>query len=620
MKIRFGAVLFVLWPLLSVYSQNPQDSIPLTQLEEVVVSDSRFPLKTSQSGKVVTKLTEQDLANLSGLTLAEILNRQTGLELSGSRSRPGSVLGVFARGGRGRQVLILIDGIRYSDPSSYSREFDLRLLPVASIASIEILKGASSTLYGSNAATVVIRITTKKGTAGSSEIQLGSFLGTLNSSDSKKFNIGKTANHAIATGELEHWNYTASLSQEYASGLSDWDSETRETDPNSLWFADLKLSRTWHGGTELGAFFSRSGLRTAYDNAFTGSDANFEFTGKQLRTGFDVKINRKWGSLQWHAAYADYNSKDFSDYPYQYSGNTFTSDLVYRRNLNNHTYLLSGLTYIKDSFDATRFEILDPYINSVIFSDSGWNLNSGVRLNIHSVYGSTSVFSLNPSRVWKFQAGYIKVLASWSSAYITPSLPQLYGTFGANPNLKPERNSGGEFGLELRLHKSNFTSSAVVFNRHESGTVIFDGANSQFINAASEIEASGIELETKVKLLQSVDLRAFYTFTNRTGDDALRIPRHKAGFALNAGLGKNIRFLVDYQYTGLRPDLDFQSYTPVTLPAFSILDLRFIYAQNSGKFKVYLFGSNLFNTKYQEVFGYSTPGRNFGLGWNLKLN
>ena len=146
-----------------IFAQNvPQDSLKLQQLDEVVVSDSKFELKRENSGKTVIKITTEELQRNQGRTVAEIINTKSGIEIAGSRGRDGAVLGTFARGGRGRQVLIVIDGVRVSDPSTFSAEYDLRLLSPNTIESIEIIKGAASTLYGTNAATAVINITTKQ--------------------------------------------------------------------------------------------------------------------------------------------------------------------------------------------------------------------------------------------------------------------------------------------------------------------------------------------------------------------------------------------------------------------------------------------------------------------------
>ena len=104
--------------------EQEKDSIKIQMLDEVVVSDSRFELKRENSGKTIIKIDAEELQHNQGRSLAEIINKKSGIEIAGSRGREGSILGVFARGGRGRQVLVLIDGVRVSDPSSFSQEYD----------------------------------------------------------------------------------------------------------------------------------------------------------------------------------------------------------------------------------------------------------------------------------------------------------------------------------------------------------------------------------------------------------------------------------------------------------------------------------------------------------------
>jgi vitamin B12 transporter len=70
-------------------------------------------------------------------------------------------MNIAARGGNNRQVLILIDGVPINDPSLPNSEFDLRLLNLNDIESIEVVKGPSSVVYGSGAATAVIQINKK---------------------------------------------------------------------------------------------------------------------------------------------------------------------------------------------------------------------------------------------------------------------------------------------------------------------------------------------------------------------------------------------------------------------------------------------------------------------------
>ncbi|MGB5171449.1 MAG: TonB-dependent receptor plug domain-containing protein, partial [Eudoraea sp.] len=144
-RVLISALVFGFINLSLAQEEGPME---IQELDEVVVSDSRFSLKRENSGKTVIQISQKELAQNQGKTVAEIINTKSGIEINGSRGREGEVLGVFPRGGRGRQVLILIDGVRVSDPSSFSQEYDLRLLNTAAIESIEIIKGAASTLYG----------------------------------------------------------------------------------------------------------------------------------------------------------------------------------------------------------------------------------------------------------------------------------------------------------------------------------------------------------------------------------------------------------------------------------------------------------------------------------------
>ncbi|MGB5360116.1 MAG: TonB-dependent receptor plug domain-containing protein, partial [Eudoraea sp.] len=234
-----------------VSAQNQKDTMELQELDEVVVSDSRFPIKRENSGKTVIKITSKELERNQGKTVAEIINTKSGIEINGSRGRQGEVLGVFARGGRGRQVLILVDGIRVSDPSSFSQEYDLRLLAVSNIESIEIIKGAASTLYGMNAATAVINITSKKVSDKKISGNFQSSFGTNQSSFDQNYNIADFSNTALVNGTLDDFTYSLGFSNAYTNGLSSIITETNEEDPFSRYNIDLKLGYEFNDKVKL---------------------------------------------------------------------------------------------------------------------------------------------------------------------------------------------------------------------------------------------------------------------------------------------------------------------------------------------------------------------------------
>ncbi len=181
------------------FSQEESTTVSETFLEEVVVVDSRFKIKRSQSGKTVIKISEKEVKNFRGRSLAELLQTYGGINVTGNRSAAGQNLGLSIRGGRNNQVLILIDGVRVSDPSRIENDFDLNFLNLADIVSIEIVKGAASTLYGSSASTGVVNITTKKSNK-ELKIDLGTVFGNQNAPKTSFDKISYLSNFATFSG------------------------------------------------------------------------------------------------------------------------------------------------------------------------------------------------------------------------------------------------------------------------------------------------------------------------------------------------------------------------------------------------------------------------------------
>ena len=123
-----------------------QDS---TTMDEVVVTATKTALKQSQTGKVVTVINQAMLQSNAGKTLTEILNYQAGIFVNGASSNLGSNQDYYLRGASTGNTLILLDGIPVADPSYISSYFDLNNISPSQVERIEILKGAQSTLWGS---------------------------------------------------------------------------------------------------------------------------------------------------------------------------------------------------------------------------------------------------------------------------------------------------------------------------------------------------------------------------------------------------------------------------------------------------------------------------------------
>ncbi|RIV68428.1 TonB-dependent receptor plug domain-containing protein [Flagellimonas aequoris] len=603
-----------------LFAQNvQQDSLKVHQLDEVVVSDSKFELKRENSGKTVIKITAQELERNQGKTVAEIINTKSGIEITGSRGRDGDVLGVYARGGRGRQVLIIIDGVRVSDPSSFSQEYDLRLLSPSNIESIEIIKGAASTLYGTNAATAVINITTKKS---SKEKIVGNFqtsIGTNQTAEDQNYDLGSISNAVNVNGTLNKFKYAVDFSNRYKSGLSAAVTPENEEDIFSHYSTNLRLGYQFSKDFEIAVF----GNQTKFSNEYDASNADAPNLGKseQQRAGISSKLTYGKGSLHLNAAYTDYETNSKDTYGESTTeGKNWVLDLYNKYTLGKQWHTILGVNCINDEavfVENAQFTIVDPYANVVYVSNFGLNLNAGGRLNHHSEYGNHLVYNVNPSFVFPTRDGYVKLLGSYATSYITPNLTQLFGAFGGNPDLEPEENRTIEGGLEVKL-SNKLRFSTVYFDRNEKNTIGYD-INYTSINLADEINANGVEVEAIWLPITSLNVNANYTFTERKGDNAIRIPRHKANLSVGYELGQATDFSLTYAYTGKRFDTDFSTFTDVPLDAFSLVNLYIGHELIPNRLNIFINAENILNEEFTEIIGYTTRGRNFRIGMNLNL-
>ncbi|MGC1205382.1 MAG: TonB-dependent receptor [Flavobacteriaceae bacterium] len=604
------------------FAQKQADSTKLQQLDEVVVTDSRFELKRENSGKTVIKISQKEIENNQGRTISELINTKSGIEINGSRSVEGQNLGYFVRGGNNRQVLIIVDGIQVNDPSLVSNDFDLRLLDLNTVESIEIIKGAASTLYGNAAATAVINITTKKVSQDAVSASFLTVVGTNQSQDDLNYNGSSFTNNVSINGTVEKLTYLASFGNRYVDGLSAAKSDNAEKDPFSRFNTNLKIGYNFSDAFTITAFGSYDKFKTDIDGfpppTFTIADTNDEYISDQTRFGLSPKFDYNNGSFQINAAFSKINRETISAFSTTNEAESFVLDAFNKYTFNDKFYTIVGLNYgdYKSLFvDEESYTTTDPYLNVVYVSDFGLNLNAGARFNNHSAYGSQLVYSLNPSYNIKVNDGYAKVFGSYATSFIAPNLSQLFGFFGPNPDLKPEENTTIEAGLEFNT-KKGLRINGVFFNRKEEQTIIYTMA---YENALTNATVQGFEFEAEINLVKDLDFSANYSFTEVKDGLRLRVPKHKANASLGYSFSKNTFASLNYQFVGSRTDLDFSIFENVDLSSFSLIDLYFSHKIIKNKVKLFTSITNIFNEDYFEILGYTTKGRNVNLGLNITL-
>jgi vitamin B12 transporter len=624
------------------FAQQQSDSLKVEQLDEVVVTDSKFKLKRENSGKVITKITQKELKNLQGKSIAEIINNTAGIEINGTKSNAGQNLSFFIRGSRNRQVLVLIDGIAVTDASQIASAYDLRLLNADQVESIEILKGAASTLYGTGAASAVINIKLKKASKDAFAVNLKSTLGTNQNQDDNNYAVENFANSISVNGTINKFNYLASFGQQFTDGLSAI-AVGEESDAFNSHNGNIRLGYQFTQSFKINTYGSFDNFKADFDDAFGFADADNVSTTKQYRIGIAPEFSYNKGSITLNAAYNNIDREIESSFPTQFAAESFIGDLYNRYNFSDKFYTVLGVNAQQneiESFsipfggnefaqdinpDDATFTIIDPYANVVYVSDFGLSLNAGLRLNNHSEYGSHLVYSLNPSFKKDLNFGYIKGLASYSTSFIAPSLYQLFEPSFGNVNLQPEENRTIEVGTEVNI-KDKATVSVVYFNRLEENFVDFVDLGEfqfQYNNVEDEFTASGIEVVADVALTKSLQLRANGTYTKVDENLNLRIPELKVNAILNYQFCDATFMSLSYQFNDDRDDSFFNSETftsdVVTLESYSLLDFYVSHKIVNNRLTLFANINNILNEEYRELFGYTTKGRNINIGFTLSL-
>jgi len=614
-------------------------------LKEVVITATKFNLKKENTGKVIHKITQKELQQNAGKNVIEILNTVAGIDVRGVNANASEPKSINIRGGRSRQVLVLIDGVPVTDQSAINQEFDLRLLSISQIESIEILKGASSTLYGSGAAAAVINIILKKASKDSISGSFETSLGTNNTANITGSGFSDRNQNVTLNGTLGSFNFLSSFSITGVDGMSSAESKTISEFENDAFYSKnalVKLGYKVNSKISVAAFLNYDVFEYDFDGGtFSDSEVN---TGDQEQFRFGIKPSFKYdkGQLYLLASVNEVkrNINQFNSFAnsldnYEFNGRSIHVDLVNKYEFSSKFQLITGVNYQEHSNQTetpfatidkniANFNTIDPYASVVYISDYGVSANIGGRLNMHDVYGNHVVYDGNLAyAVLKNEDVSVKLLSSYSTAFIAPSLYQLYDGYAGNIGLKPESNKTFEVGFDVN-YQDWVQFDAVYFNRKEEDAIIYDNSTYKYGNGSSD--ASGLEVSTKITPVSFLTLNASYTYIDKDKLEDFNdyIPASKIVAGIDITALENAFFNVTYRNVGDRTIFDrWGSFgtagEDIILPSYQVLDFAANYKLLDET--VTLFGAvtNILNEDYDDILGFSTRGRNVKIGVRLQF-
>ncbi|MFZ4058972.1 MAG: TonB-dependent receptor plug domain-containing protein [Ferruginibacter sp.] len=642
-------MLFVAAVIFSSQGFAQQDS--LRALNEVVVTATKFPAKQSETGKVLNVISRAQLQQSSGKTVADVLNHIGGLSIVGANNNLGTNQSVYLQGGTSSNTLLMLDGVPLNDASGINAEFDLSTFLVDQIERIEILKGAQSTLYGSDAVAGVINIISRKKASGKDLVQ---FTAAAGSYDTYRANISISGTD---DNVLDYFaGYSKIISKGFSSAYDSTGVNNFEKDGYNQDAFQASIGYTPNAKFKARAYTRMNFNRADIDAGAFADDADYTFSTLNMNWGTSLQYSFKKGTLfahynlNWYDRRFNDGSTSIGGFSTtqkgNYTGKSHFAELYTTIKWNDQIRLLSGVDYRQNSTDQSynSTSIYGPFETKPLAADTantrqisayaslfiklgkGFQTEIGGRINHHSIYGTNATYSFNPFVQVNKQ---LKIFGNISSGYRVPSLYQLYSEYG-NKLLKPEQSVNVQAGVQYQTN--TFNARVLGFNRAIKDVMTFytdpNTYNSFYINDDRQNDY-GFEAELSVQPTNKLSITANYMFVDgllKTKDamgkdtsyfNLYRRPKH----TLNLHLSYQITpvFLIT---STLRTVSNFYepkyADAPYTMKGYYTWDVYCEYRLKQ-RFKLFADFQNITNVKYFDLRGFNSRRFNVNAGVTIQL-
>ena len=629
MRIRSSLAPTLLVALAApVAAQRPDTLSDTARIAPVVVTATSTPMALDRVPASVTVL-DGAMLRAEGLShVADALRQVPGMAVvqSGSFGAPTSL---FTRGAQNNYTKVLIDGVPVNDPGG---ALDLGLLTLDDVERIEIVRGPTSVLYGSDAVAGVVQIFTRHGAAhprGSLDARGGSY-STYDVEASAELPI---RGGSIAIGEGHH----------ASNGIYAFNSRYRNDAGNAA------LAYSPWSGAHLTSTARYTDAIAHFPTDFTGAPVDPNAYRTEKRTLLGAELEQRFSAARATLGVTSNLANDASIDPPNAAGDVgsaqATRTLRQAADLRVAVPLPSALTLTIGGSAERQHQASPDYDRrnaatyvELVRSVGLTTATLGARLDHSGTFGDFGTYRLSASRV--LPAAF-RARASIGTAFREPSFYESFDTpFSvANPDLRPEHTTSWEAGMEHEIASGAATLGATYFHQRFVDLIDyrFDAANpaqSRYENIALA-GAAGAEVELRAAPVRGVSGDASYTWLDtkvlRAGFDPtplavlaqggplLRRPKHSASAGLRYDLPSGLALTARATYVGARPDHLFHGAPTfdteaVTLDPYTKLDLSLAVPLRAlwtdlAPVALTLRADNVAGTRYQSVAGYATPGR-----------
>jgi len=675
-RIRIRAAGFA-EELVSI-SSDPEMRIVLrlaTASQTVVVTATRTPVSGEDAGADVDVLSGSQLNTMRPTAAADAVRFLPGAIVNNSGQR-GGLTSLFVRGGESRYNKVIVDGVTINEPGG---TFDFGTLPLEQADRVEFVRGAQSTLYGSDAMTSVVQVWTRTGSTPVPELLFGADGGNFSTAHGYasvagarrrfdynlfggQFNTQGSGINNAYSDSVEGANVGASLTDHASLRVRVRHSNSHTGVPGEWNFNQYVPPVPVNGFTQpyeplqpnpfdwsqlndlLGSVELSVAAPNGWQHRFTGFDYLYRyyelnpgdplrvntqdcaFSGPPTPCGIDFqsneidRINRAGFEYQ-----GDYSERTWAHTTFGYrveNENGFVGNVAYPP--QTHGQRLNNDLYVQQQ---VRWKTLTAIVGGRFIHNSQFGNTGAPRVALTwQAWNENQIFSGTRFRF------------SYATGFKEPRLEETFaGPPYTQPNLalKPERLRAFEAGLQQAFLEGRYELTATYFNNLFHDQINYVTVNpitfvGEYVNL-NRAFAQGAELAARAKLRSSLLLNAAYTYTSSQyldnpapfdpvydpGQPLLRRPRHSATTLLSY-LGSRWGATLGGSFVGPRSDSDFFGFGITHAAGYVRADVGGWYAVNS-HVTMYANVENALDRRYNEVVGYPALPVNFRAGLRFRF-
>jgi vitamin B12 transporter len=609
----------------------------------VVVTANTRPTELSQTPAPVDIIGRNEIDQRQAVLLPDLLSTQTGISLA--RTGPvGGLTTIFIDGGNSSFTKVLIDGTPVNIPGG---DFDFSNVTLDNIDKVEVVHGAESALYGTDAMSGVVQIVSHRGTTRVPEINLFTEGGSFSSA----------RGGAQFSGLLGKLDYSAAGSYFHTDGqgVNDADFNRGFAGNIGFSFSDTNQVRLT---VRSNSSFAGSPGQTLLGPAFSDPAAFYDLQQLSSNLTWNFQTGKHW-SHHFSAAESRYYSisgfPPFGNFPNQSNraGGLAQSTYSFR----------SGAVTGGYQYEAENVAAVHAHRNNQAgFLDARWSpvprltLSGGGRAEANASFGTRVVPRLGAVYALRYAKGSLgdtRLRVAYGRGIEEPTALESFDTDPCslgNPNLLPQRSRTLNVGLDQYFASDRFRVSATYFaNEFRDLIIPVPGSQSAcpfgsiiFANT-DRARARGVNLSSTAHITRWLSLNGNYSNDDTRvlqtstpsgfpgpGDHLLRRPVNSGNIWLTAAY-RRFQLNINTYITGARTDSDFDSAfvggqcvigsgpCVTRNPGYARFDVATSYDLPRG---VSFYGrvTNLLDKQFQETIGFPTLGRDYRLGLNYRFS